>query len=66
MSWVCLKEGRLYIIGVRSAFGSYKRDVCDITATRRSYDKLASESQKNENRDQKLESIVHGSKKKGI
>lgn len=43
------------------------RDGCDITAARRSYDRLASGSKKNENCDQKPEeSIVHGNQKRYI
>lgn len=45
MSWICLKEGGIYIFGIRSAFRSYKRVECDFIATR-SCNRLASGSRK--------------------
>lgn len=67
MSWVCLKERGLCVIGVRNAFGSCQRDGCDVTAARRSYYKFATRAKNNENHNQKpKESIVHGSQKRHI
>lgn len=70
MSWVCLKERGLCVIGARNAFGSCQRDGCDVTAARRFYDKFASRAKTNENHNQiiirSLRKALFMEAKKGI